>query len=210
MTDWSPITIWACCWSGLPHPLKQIVSVMKYCGAVMPGARRILFAPRPVKVAGVEWYRVVNINNMDEWNLFVNYFVPLFIRSPFAMSVHGDGFPTDFDQWDDRFLEYDYIGAPWADHVVGNGGFNLESEKLLREKLDLPMNGSGLIASDYWVCRHHRRDLERSGIRFAPFELALKFSTETVGQNVPSFGFHGREPVSRKYNRAWQILENFQ
>ena len=52
-----------------------------------------------------------------------------------------DGYPINPSQWDESWLKYDYIGAPWPngwlayhgypfDSRVGNGGFSLRSKRL--------------------------------------------------------------------------------
>jgi hypothetical protein len=57
------------------------------------------------------------------------------VKTDHVLVVQWDGFILDADAWDDRFLEFDYIGAPWPhfgdDHDVGNGGFSLRSRRLL-------------------------------------------------------------------------------
>ncbi len=144
--------------------------------------------------------------NMNGWNIFVSTIVPLLIHSDFAMSVHEDGFPIRPDLWTKEFLDYDYIGAPWKDNVVGNGGFNIESRKLMQEKLTLPPTWNPVQPSDNYVCRIHRGTLEKRGIRFAPTEVAVEFSTEMTGAAWPSMGFHGRKFQQPKYNLGWQLI----
>jgi hypothetical protein len=144
------------------------------------------------------------MTEMGQWNILVNKTIPEFLKGDFAMSVHEDGFPIRPELWDDHFLDYDYIGAPWKDGVVGNGGFNIESQKLLQLKVKMPFCPIPPGPSDYWVCRDNRYFLEQQGIRFAPAEVALKFSTEKVGGENPSFGFHGR---SDKYGKGWERIE---
>jgi len=145
------------------------------------------------------------------WNVFVNHEVPKAITDGFAMSVHEDGFPIQPDLWSPEFLDYDYIGAPWKDDVVGNGGFNIESQRLLREKLLVPFGRHNAQPSDAWVCRIHRARLEKRGIDFAPLSVAARFSTEmpteSRPESLPSFGFHGRRDSPTKYAQGWKLIE---
>lgn len=108
--------------------------------------------------------------------------------------------------WTDDFLKYDYIGAPWWRHTepgwptcdetnnVGNGGFSLKSQKycqLIAQACEFFHDHPGIISSDMWPCRSMRPWLEHRGIKFAPAEVAYRFSCENQiysGQ----FGFHGR------------------
>ncbi len=109
-----------------------------------------------------------------------------------ALVVQWDGFVVHPECWDSRFLEYDYIGAPWhaLGDAVGNGGFSLRSKRLLDalRQLDVPEPHP----EDYRICVTHRAELEsRFGIRFAPPDIAARFSWEAVEPPEPTFGLHG-------------------
>ena len=56
------------------------------------------------------------------------------IETEYCILVQSDGFIINTDYWTDKFLDYDYIGAPWPhhDHAIGNGGFCLRSQKFLK------------------------------------------------------------------------------
>ena len=117
-----------------------------------------------------------------------------------------DGYILDGSLWTEKFLKYDYVGAPWAPNThftknsgteirVGNGGFSLRSRKLLRTPtaLDIPFSdyGTGFWHEDGFLCVHNREVLELYGIKFAPVEVAAQFSTElTVPETIKSFGGH--------------------
>ncbi len=36
------------------------------------------------------------------------------VETDYMLIVQGDGFIVNPDAWDDEFLDYDYIGAPWC------------------------------------------------------------------------------------------------
>lgn len=202
------VTIWTCCWSPEQQRVKRHLMVMQYCQRRFPEASFLFFCSEPISPQDFKVVSIPRLQGMPGWNYFVNYEVPSHIKTDFAMSVHEDGFPICTDEWLDAFLDYDYIGAPWHDGVVGNGGFNLESQRLLQLKVTLPSYGSDKVASDTWICRTHRRWFERRGIQFAPTQLATIFSTEHTGKQFCSFGFHGWEEISSKYNCAWNILND--
>lgn len=170
----------------------------------------LFFTYLPMPQADVP-FKVIRIPQLDwqKWNEFVNREVPQHIQSRYAMSVHEDGFPMHTNLWDDVFLTYDYIGAPWHDRVVGNGGFNIESQRLLRTKQQVPDWNEKDTPSDVWVCRSHRKRFEDDGIKFAPVNVALLFSTEELENHTPSFGFHGRKANQAKYREGWKIIESF-
>lgn len=202
------VALWACCWSEDRENYIRTLRVLRYCQTLFQFDKVILFAYLPPVIPigfELELYQIPKLD-MEQWNIFHNRIVPKFIDSPYALSVHEDGFPLDASLWRDEFLSYDYIGAAWADGVVGNGGFTLESRKMLQAKLHLPFSASPHMASDYFTCRHHRDLLKRNGIKFAPPHVAADFSAEQRGHLFPCFGFHGRRDQPEKYRLAWEKI----
>lgn len=187
----------------------RTIRVLRYCRKIIDCERMLFFSYLPMPESDVP-FRVIRIPqlNWQKWNEFVNREVPKHIQSLYAMSVHEDGFPTHIELWDNAFLAYDYIGAPWHDGVVGNGGFNIESQRLLRVKQQIPDWNEKNTPSDVWVCRSHRKQLEDLGMKFAPVDVALKFSTEELDNDRPSYGFHGRKANQDKYRQGWKIIES--
>ena len=110
-----------------------------------------------------------------------------------------DGFPCRYELWEDEFLNYDYIGAPWpvagstTDHIVGNGGFSLRSRRLysILNSIDIKKDYVDGTAEDAYLCINKRDVLEASGVRFPPIDLAARFSRESQFLVNPCFGFHG-------------------
>jgi len=84
----------------------------------------------------------------DTTNICLNM-IPRVVTTDFNLIIQADGFAVNAESWDDIFLEYDYVGAPWPwmwgggpnwrGPIVGNGGFSLRSARLykaiLQEKL---------------------------------------------------------------------------
>ena len=208
------VTIWSCCWTPEPERIARHLRVLKYCQGIIDCPRIVLFSALKVPVPdGIE-LMPIDVGPSFNWNTFVNREVPRFMHTEFAMSVHEDGFPLQTDLWDDAFLKYDYIGAPWKDNVVGNGGFNIESLRLMREKLLVPPSRFDAANSDDWVCRAHRERFERNGITFAPVDVAARFSTELGSpeypNTLPSFGFHDIVDNPEKYAAGWSLIEEFE
>lgn len=202
------VTLWGCCWSSDKQFYSRTIRVLRYCSKLFDFERILFFSFMPPPRNWEFDFLQVPETNMNGWNVFVNSIVPLAVHSDFAMSVHEDGFPIRPDLWSSQFLEYDYIGAPWADGVVGNGGFNIESRKMMTEKQKLPPSAPPYEPSDNWVCRVHRNTLISKGIKFAPVDVAVEFSTEMTGKKWPSFGFHGRRFQQEKYNLGWQLIQD--
>ena len=116
------------------------------------------------------------------------------VRTDHCLVIQWDGFVIDPQQWDERFLTYDYVGAPWPQfsdgHDVGNGGFSLRSRKLL-EACRSP-GFARLHPEDVAIGRVNRAFLEREhGIVFADTGTAGRFAFERSAPLGTTFGFHG-------------------
>lgn len=152
--------------------------------------------------------------NSNDYSKFMLYDLGEYINSDFALIVHNNAFVVRPDKWEDEFLKYDYIGAPWPKNVhftsegknvrVGNGGFSLRSKKLLNAlnelKLPLTDNGTGYFHEDGVICVYYRNRLEKYGIKFAPVEVASKFAREKDCEDSEAepFGFHNNKKVIPK------------
>lgn len=149
--------------------------------------------------------------NKDDYSLFMAYNLIDYIESDYCLIVHNDAYVLRPERWEPEFLSYDYIGAPWPKNIhytkegvnirVGNGGFSLRSRRLLNilNELHIPFSdsGTGYYNEDGIICVHHRKELEDAGMRFAPTDVAARFSHELdVPESVQqSFGFHNSKIV---------------
>jgi len=112
--------------------------------------------------------------------------------------IQWDGFVLNPKKWTDDFLNYDYIGAPtFFDEAsfIMNGGFSFRSLKLMETFAmfqDSFKGGTESIPEDILISRDHKVDLERLGVKFAPLEVAERFSyQEGLIDNFNNiFGFH--------------------
>ena len=115
-------------------------------------------------------------------------------KTSHILVIQWDGYVINGEEWTDEFLKYSYVGAPWLytdGHNTGNGGCSLRSvhlhQCLSKDDFILPMP-----LEDDAICRTYRSYLEQQfGIKFAPEELADKFSFELKEPAHPTFGFHG-------------------
>ena len=165
---------------------------------------------------------VIPITNYNEYNYYVVYKLGEHINTSHCLLVQPDGFVLFPEKWNDTWLEYDYIGAPWAyvedayidpfgnHHRVGNGGFSLRSKKFLDvpNKVEVPWETNN--SDFYWmpegvvnyhedgnVCVHNRHIFLEQGCKYAPVEVAVRFSQETrvpECEGITPFGFHYRLP----------------
>ena len=141
--------------------------------------------------------------NISEYSRVVVKELNSFIESDYVMIFQNDGLIENISKWNDEFLNYDYIGAPWwykDDNNVGNGGFSIRSKKLLKVLASDPKIDS-YDPEDHHICRVHGDYLrDKHGISFAPEDLASKFSVET-GRYINQFGFHGAHQLEAYLRR---------
>jgi hypothetical protein len=165
---------------------------------------------------------IVDIKNYKDYNHYVIYNLHNHVNTSHCLLVQPDGFVLFPEKWDNSWLEYDYIGAPWAyvedayidpfgnHHRVGNGGFSLRSRKFLEvpTKVEVPWETNN--SNFYWmpegvvnyhedgnVCVHNRHIFIEQGCKYAPVEVAVRFSQETrvpECDGIIPFGFHYNLP----------------
>jgi uncharacterized protein DUF5672 len=151
-------------------------------------------SPPPRTDSRIIWRRIEALRSRADYSDFMLAGLADHIASSHALCIQWDGFVLNGRAWDERFLEYDYVGAVWPQfgdgRNVGNGGFSLRSRRLLEACRDLLPTGEA-VAEDLAICRVHRDVLEEQGLRFAPEEVARAFSYERTAPVGEEFGFHG-------------------
>lgn len=158
----------------------------------------------------IELIDIGEVNNIAQYSEFSLKELYKYIDTEYCLNVQHDGFIVRPNLWTDEFLKYDYIGAPWPEswgyiNRIGNGGFNLKSKKFLDacnklfSNLDLQISkprekGYILINDDYIASVLFYEEMLKLGIKYAPVELAARFSTEHLVKETPSesFGFHDK------------------
>lgn len=202
------LTIWTIVWNDDARWFVKSGEVLAFCRKHIQCDRAVMFVHRQIPQGNYP-FEIIQIPqlNWQSYGIFINRVVPKYFNTNFSMCVHEDGFPIDLSMWDPVFLDYDFIGAPWFDHVVGNGGFCIETQKLHELKREMPLTEEDFtIGSDRLISTTRRQFFEDNGVKFAPYEVAIKFSTEQVGGDKPSFGFHGRYVSVEKYKKGWRMI----
>lgn len=165
---------------------------------VFPEAKVLVFSDK--KFCDCDTFVQVEKFNTIEHSRICLQEVGKHVDTSWALFIQYDGFPTDPEMWSDKFLEYDYIGAPFKKNdewVVGNGGFSFRSKKLLDLTPSCPQVNDGDIGmlEDQVITFTSRAWLESQGIKYAPVDVARLFSTGEELERKRSFGFHGHHLV---------------
>jgi len=208
--DLTNITLW--CLNGVDPAAG--VRALRYSMKDIQFKRSILFSHiEPNNLT--QDIEFVKIDNMDH-NLS-SYFsmkgIHPYIDTEYSLSIHDDGFVINPHLWDPTWLDYDYIGAPWAVghvHRVGNGGFCLKSKKFIDICQTIPWNGEH---DDTHTCMTYHDYFVSQGCKFAPVEVAMKFSLESkipeCEYNLDNcFGFHGRGEVAYVFQDGGQQFKD--
>jgi len=154
------------------------------------------------------------MTSKEEYSRVICQYIPKFIGTSHLLICQWDSGLIDPTLWNDEWLKYDYIGAPWPPHLakmigrpqeehrpwVGNGGFSLRSQRLMDwvSRKNYPTLQPGehpdMVNEDVVICRCWRQEAEAAGFVFAPPSVAAKFAVEyTIPLITPArvFGFHG-------------------
>ena len=205
MLDLKNVTLVATAWGNL---IEHTTGVLEHCSNM-------------AKFGDIKMVAADHIKDEESYNKFMLYELIDYVDTDFCINVQYDGFIINPDLWTDEFFNYDYIGACWhfmgSKNNVGNGGFSLRSKKLLQEVSKLsdydPDNTTWhtplqavdrpLTPEDWFICYHSYDKLIDKGIKFAPVELARRFSVENPGilsdydrdllSSYKSFGFHDKK-----------------
>ena len=171
---------------------------LEECVKRIPFRNVITFSDREI-FSGAKLVPVTNITSMRDYcDIMLKGMWP-YVETSHIIFVQWDAMIHDPINWDDDFLNYDYIGAVWpwrpTGQNVGNGGFSLRSRKLLNalrhSSINLVPESEHGVQEDNYIAIQHRTLLEQhAGIKFAPQELAAKFSYE-LGNYNGSMAFHG-------------------
>lgn len=190
---------------------------IEFCQDIFPCKEAIIFTETPIDT------KVVNVNNiyinsLEGYSSFLLSKVSDYITTSHYIHMQADGYILNPSAWTDDYLNYDYIGAPWAHHPahywpphtpvgpnnsVGNGGFSLRSTKLAKmvqkvfihlSKYTKDFTPDRWKLEDCFMCRDVRPWLEQEGCKFAPEDIASGFSCENKVY-TDQFGFHGKETM---------------
>ena len=134
--------------------------------------------------------------DLDDYCRFLVEDLYNYFDTSHCLLIQEDSFVVNPSQWNDDFLNFDYIGAPWTKTVapkenlnielinnrVGNGGFSLRSKKFALACKELNFSNLKLKFSikneDIIICHYLYDHMIKKDIKFAPIKLASSFSME--------------------------------
>lgn len=163
----------------------------------------------------LEVFLIPKITNKADYSKFCLVDLNKYISTDFCLTIQHDGYIINPESWTDKFLDFDYIGAPWPTswgykNRIGNGGFCLKSKKFLeishKTFKDFNFN-TGLdrsvydisVNEDFLSCNLYYDEMIANGIKFADVETASAFSIEhpILEMKEKPLGFHGCFAIDR-------------
>lgn len=158
----------------------------------------------------IEFIKIERLS-YKQWEIFEVHNLNDYVDTEYCITIHTDGFILNPSNWLPDFLQYDYIGAPWPPNLdeqipfdlrVGNDALSLRSKRFLEvSAYKVPKEQMG---ADIKMCRKYKSIYLNEGIKYAPIELAMKFSLEypipECEYNLTkTFGFHNWNIVGNNH-----------
>lgn len=147
----------------------------------------------PERFAAGRYFQCGPWKNRQECTQFQWYELPELVATDFFMLVHYDAWIIDGSRWEDKFLDYDYMGAPWWYDDPFNVGFpTLLSVKLMRYLAERKHHFHIEFPEDDMLCRKYRPELEKAGFKWPHERVASRFMFECSrpAENSRHFMFH--------------------
>jgi hypothetical protein len=164
---------------------------------------------------GAEFIQIPKITSIKDYEDLVLGGLLEYVQEDILV-IQWDGFVLQPNNWDDRFQDFDYIGAPfiYRNNIfeVGNGGFSYRSLRLMEMLYKITKSPNRQISSvpeDVQICMELRATLEQEGIKFAPLNVASQFAFQDGGLKVDFeklFGFHSPWNLPTFFNEEGLIF----
>ena len=212
--------------------INETINALKVSSDILKPYKTILFTShsyfKSIKNDCILIEKIKPLRSKSDYSNFLIFELYKYIKTSHVLIVQWDGFIINPKKWQNNFLLYDYIGAPFIPrikaisysrdinndfYVIGNGGFSLRSKKLIEAPSkynlfdDVNLTNSN---EDGFICVLHRKFLESKGFKWAPFNVAKEFSIESplnISELIDlPFGFHGRKLLI--FIRVKKLLKN--
>ena len=168
----------------------------------------------------IHYKHIKKLKDIDAFNYDMIYRLHEFIETDYCLLVHADGFVVNPDMWQDKFLDYDYIGSPFPlpkddfsyRDINGNicrvgNSVSIRSKRLLEfpTKANIPFEADhGFFNEDGFICCKNRHLFEAAGMKYAPLEVAVYFGHENMlpeTEGIRPFVFHKWAGTNAEYPR---------
>lgn len=182
---------------------EKALAVISHCSKMFNFGNVKLFTHVELDVP--DHIQLIKIENIDSIEKYSDFCLTLndYISNEYVLLIQIDGFILNPEKWDDNFLNYDFIGAPFPlldgePNDIGNGGFCLRS-KFFLEYASKFQTTHGIPEDRFLIQNNYDKAIEY-GIILPTTEAAFKFSVENYLPHYPvkdfdvnyHFGWHGK------------------
>ncbi len=174
------------------------VAALNFSSKEIEFNNKILFSDKKVD-GDFDFIKIDTISNIKQYNDFM-LSLGKYIKSPFVLVIQDDGHVINPKKWDEDYLKFDYIGAPWPNdkkwnsrwkkynevgekivhnlsfNRIGNGGFSLRSKKFL--EYSSTFSDTTFLAEDIFLNIFNYDYAKNFGIKYPDIETAINFSYE--------------------------------
>ena len=196
--------------------IEETIKALQICAKKINFGNAVLLRHEKPKnlPSFIIYKKIAKIKNIDEYNFFMFLELYKYFNTTHCLTIQDHALIINPELWDNNWLKWDWIGAPWEirenSYIAnngerirqGNGGFSLRSKKIcsLPSKMGWELREErGFYNEDGNFTVYWRKEMLKQGIKYAPLEVAAKFSYENpVGENnfgnTKTFGFHRNTP----------------
>ena len=130
--------------------INQTLEALFISSNYLQSFKTIIFSSKKInskfKYKNIIHTKIRPINSLKDYSNFIIYDLYKYIETSHVLIVQWDGFVIKSKKWNNNFMKYDYIGAPFIPrdndfnyckdvngnfYSVGNGGFSIRSKRLL-------------------------------------------------------------------------------
>lgn len=175
------------------------IKTLNYCSKNISFNNIYLFSNENHK-GEFDLIKINKLESVEEYN-YIILSLKKYIKSEFVLIVQHDGHILNPHKWNNNFLNFDYIGAPWPNNKkwnkrwneyedgktiinnlnrnrIGNGGFSLRSQKFLEYSTKFE-NSKLPVPEDIFLNVLNYEIALENHIKYPDIKEAMQFSYET-------------------------------
>jgi len=174
------------------QPAAAIASMQKSMANVC-FSRCVLLTNVELDIDGIDIIKIPDLNSKEDYSKFIIYELYKYFDTDYCLIVQHDSWVLFPEAWQDKFYDYDVLGAAWLytdGRNVSNGGFSLRSHKL-QKILGTDSHIEMYSPEDEIIGRLYRQYLEdKYHIKYPSDEVCDEFSYELREPICKTFGYH--------------------
>jgi hypothetical protein len=185
------VTLVAVAGTKIPDTLEALEYSLKKCEF----SKILFFSHKKILIKNpkIKFIKIKKLTSIKNWSEFIIFELYKFIKTSHILLIHWDGFVINPDSWNKKYLQYDYIGAPFPifkgsflfkniNRIIMGNSVSLRSKKLLELPTKLGLKWKEAVKSNFhedgYLCEQQKKLLVKNGVKFSPIKIAYNFSRE--------------------------------